>query len=134
MLTAACGRFFDKCDIEAGIARTRGLMENMWATAVCFQACIGILITGPPGVGKTLALQEVMRNMAGASSPQPDFHALKSLQKFAYQCSASSTATEIEQVDCRVREVLCSDMATDVVCLHCLSRCTSPHRVDTSSC
>ena len=49
--------FFDKCEIPAGIAPTRGLMENMWATAVCFQACIGILITGPPGVGKTLALQ-----------------------------------------------------------------------------
>ena len=36
--------------------------------------------------------------MKGISSPDVVFHRLKSLQKFTYQCSASSTAAEIEQV------------------------------------
>ena len=36
--------------------------------------------------------------MKGVSSPKVPFQDLKSLQKFTYQCSASSTASEIELV------------------------------------
>jgi hypothetical protein len=53
---------------------------------------------GPPGLGKTLAVQIVCNNMKGIASPREPFRSLKSLQKFPYQCSSSSTAREIEEV------------------------------------
>jgi hypothetical protein len=83
---------------------------SQFATAVCFQACIGVLITGPwgltacffphpnahahdrvgalsvslprpwsgpPGLGKTLAVQIVCNNMKGIASPRDAFRVLK---------------------------------------------------------
>jgi hypothetical protein len=129
ILGQACTRFFLSCKVPRGIAMTSGLTENMFATAVCFQACLGVLITGPPGLGKTLAVQIVTANMKGISSPRDEFHELMSLQKFPYQCSASSTAQEIEQVymaaDARRKQLLKSGILSER-CVVVLDEATLP--------
>lgn len=51
-----------------------------------------------PGCGKTLAVQTVVENMKGASSPMPLFRMLPNLQQMPYQCSESSTASEVAAV------------------------------------
>ena len=70
----------------------------MYACVLCLVAGIPINITGPPGCGKTLAVQTVVENMKGASSPKPLFRLLPNLQQMPYQCSESSTASEVSAV------------------------------------
>ncbi len=44
VLESACSAFYSNCTIPRGIAPTRGLKENMWATAVCVQVCMYIRV------------------------------------------------------------------------------------------
>jgi hemicentin len=78
--------FYALCVVPPGIAPTRALVENVWAVAVCVQACVGVLLTGPAGCGKTLAMQIVLSNLRGLGSEQEAFTNLKSIRTFAYQC------------------------------------------------
>lgn len=65
---------------------------------LCLVARIPLNITGPPGCGKTLAVQTVVENMKGSSSPTPLFVKLPNLQQMPYTCSESSTASEVASV------------------------------------
>jgi hypothetical protein len=82
----------------AGIAGTAGLKEAFWAIVVCVHTRLPLLLTGPPGCGKTLSYMLAYHNLKGVDSPSPLFRGLKHLVSEPYQCSEKSTAAEIADV------------------------------------
>jgi hypothetical protein len=85
-------------EIPAGIAITRGLKENVFATISCLFARVPLLIVGPPGTSKTLAVNIVADNANGSDSTNPYFRPRPRLDLFHYQCSKLSTSREIANV------------------------------------
>lgn len=81
-----------------GIAATAGLKEAFWAVVVCAHTKLPLLLTGPPGCGKTLSFQLASLNLKGQDAPSEVFKALKHIVGEPYQCSEASTATEIADV------------------------------------
>ncbi|RYE84998.1 MAG: ATP-binding protein, partial [Methanosarcinales archaeon] len=98
VLQQSLRRVFQATQVPTGIANTRTLQENVLACAVCFAASLPLIITGPPGCGKTLAMQIVLDNLNGASAVSQEYRALRHASRFAYQCSEASTASEIQAV------------------------------------
>jgi hypothetical protein len=98
VMSKCIDRFFAGTHVPQGIAPTSALKENVFATVLCVVARVPLNITGPPGCGKTLAVQTVVENMRGASSMMPLFKLLPNLQQMPYQCSESSTASEVAAV------------------------------------
>jgi len=90
--------FYDLMDIPAGIAKTKSLQMNLFCNVVCIQTKIPLLITGDPGRSKTLSFNIACDNMKGLRSKKEDFKQLSNVTRFHYQCSESSTASEIESV------------------------------------
>ena len=85
-------------DIPVGIAMTRGLKENIFATLVCSLSQIPLIIVGPPGASKTLAVQVVGDNTSGSDSSSDFYVNRPRLSLFHYQCSKTSTSKEIAAV------------------------------------
>ena len=81
-----------------GIATTSGLKEAFWAVVVCVHIKLPLLLTGPPGCGKTLSFQLASLNLKGNDSPSYIFKGLKHMVSEPYQCSETSTAKEIKDV------------------------------------
>ena len=82
--------------IEKGLAPTSTLKENYYCMLVAIINKIPLLITGPPGCGKTLSLVLACKNLTGptTSSSIPFQHIAKA-HKFPYQCSSESTSLEL---------------------------------------
>jgi hypothetical protein len=85
-------------DIPDGIALTRGLKENIFATLVCLLSQTPLIIVGPPGASKTLAVQIVGDNARGSDSSSVFYRSRPRLSLFHYQCSKTSTSKEIAAV------------------------------------
>jgi len=98
VLAATLRRFYDETDIPVGIAPTAALMENLFATVICIDAKIPVMICGPAGCSKTLSFTIAVDNMKGPASKRPLYQRLHHLHPFRYQCSEQSTDTEIEAV------------------------------------
>jgi hypothetical protein len=90
----------DNTFLEPGIARTTGLKENLFMVVVCCLSGIPLMIVGPPGSSKTLAVNVVTQNAKGDQSRARSFFRAvqKRLLAFHYQCSRKSTSTEIAAV------------------------------------
>ena len=84
--------------LEPGIAQTRGLKENIFMVAMCCLADVPLMIVGPPGSSKTLAVTVVAENAKGSYSRSAFYKAVPSLLPFHYQCSRRSTSNEIRAV------------------------------------
>jgi hypothetical protein len=98
VLDGAVSKVYDATAVPCGISRTSALMENIYACVTTLLAGIPLSITGPPGCGKTLAVQTVVDNMKAESAAAPMYKQLRNLQQMPYQCSESSTASEIASV------------------------------------
>jgi ATPase family associated with various cellular activities (AAA) len=85
-------------DIPPGIAVTRGLKENVFVTLVCTLSQTPLIIVGPPGSSKTLAVHIVGDNANGSDSLSPFYSRRPRLSLFHYQCSKQSTSKEISAV------------------------------------
>ena len=86
-------------DLPVGIAPTDALKENIYAIIVCTMTRIPLIIIGPPGSSKTLSFKIVTSNFQGQESKwKDDIDILLRLDPHFYQCSRSSTSTEIETV------------------------------------
>jgi hypothetical protein len=83
---------------DAGIAKTRGLQENIFMVVVCCLAQVPLMIVGPPGSSKTLAVTVVGENARGEYSKTDFYKAAPTLIPFHYQCSRRSTSKEIQAV------------------------------------
>jgi hypothetical protein len=93
-MSALMGQTF----LEPGIAKTRGLQENILMTVVCCLARVPLMIVGPPGSSKTLALTIVAENARGEYSKSEFYKVVPTLVPFHYQCSRRSTSHEIKAV------------------------------------
>ena len=85
-------------NIPVGIAMTRGLKENIFATLICSMSQTPLIIVGPPGASKTLAVQIVGDNCSGSDSSSVFYVNRPRLTLFHYQCSKTSTSKEIAAV------------------------------------
>ena len=86
-------------DLPVGIAPTDALKENIYAIIVCTMTRIPLIIVGPPGSSKTLSFKIVTSNFQGQESKwKNDIDILLRMDPHFYQCSRSSTSTEIETV------------------------------------
>eukprot|EP00047_Mylnosiga_fluctuans_P001195 m.218044 g.218044 ORF g.218044 m.218044 type:complete len:3593 (-) comp10156_c0_seq3:222-11000(-) len=90
--------FFTEIHLPVGIARTRAVMEHMYAIAVCTETKIPLIITGPPGCSKTLSFNTAEENMRGSGSRNNIFFKLKKISRFNYHCSEESTGKDLEAV------------------------------------
>lgn len=88
----------DSTDTGVGIALTRGLKENVFMTLVCLLSRTPLLIVGPPGTSKTLAVNVTTDNAHGEDSPSGFYRRLARLSTYHYQCSKESTSKEIAAV------------------------------------
>ena len=87
--------------LPKGIARTRALMENIFATIVCTLTHIPLIIVGAPGSSKTLSFNQTIVNLKGAESRVKVFRdtsIFHSLDPHYYQCSRHTTSIEIQTV------------------------------------
>ena len=90
-------------DLPKGIARTRALKENIFATIVCTATHTPLIIVGAPGSSKTLSFNQTIANLSlkGAESRQKIFRdttIFHSLDPYFYQCSRRTTSNEIHVV------------------------------------
>lgn len=85
-------------EIPSGIAITRGLKENVFATLTCAISQTPLIIVGPPGSSKTLAVHIVGDNATGSDSISSYYKKRPRLSLFHYQCSKQSTSKEISAV------------------------------------
>lgn len=98
VLDTAIDLLVDNTEIPDGVALTRGLKENIFMTTVCSLARVPLMIVGPPGCSKTLAVSIVTENANGEESPSQFYRDYPRIQPFHYQCSKSSTSNEVASV------------------------------------
>ena len=87
--------------LPKGIAHTRALKENIFATIVCTVTHTPLIIVGAPGSSKTLSFNQTIANLKGAESRQKIFQdttIFPSLDPHYYQCSRRTTSNEIQTV------------------------------------
>ena len=98
LLADRMNALLDQTKLEPGIAKTQGLKENIFMVVVCCLAQVPLMIVGPPGSSKTLAVTIIAENAKGEYSRSPFYKALPALIPFRYQCSRKSTSVEIKAV------------------------------------
>lgn len=98
VLDSAMDELVESTEIPKSIALTRGLKENVFMTTVCSLSRTPLMIVGPPGCSKTLAVSIVTDNANGEESPSLFYRDLPRIQPFHYQCSKSSTSNEVASV------------------------------------
>lgn len=82
-------------EFGAGIVQTESLQENIFVVLFCLVSKTPVLIKGPPGTSKTLAVQIIRRNANGEYSLNDFYRALPALSAIHYQCSRQSSSNEI---------------------------------------
>jgi MoxR-like ATPase len=97
-LARAMSELMDQTVLEPGIAQTRGLRENIFMVVICCLAQVPLMIVGPPGSSKTLAVTVVAENARGEYSKTDFYKASPAFIRFHYQCSRRSTSREIQAV------------------------------------
>ena len=109
--------------IPSGLAHTPALKENLYSIIVAVNFGFPLLITGPPGCGKTLSFSLAENNLKGTPSSTCTFVAsrLKQIYVHPYQCSQYSSAKEIEAVykGAKQRQLMLdgSDQGRNVCCV-----------------
>ena len=93
--------YINHIDLPTGIAKTRALKENLFATIVCTMTHTPLVIVGSPGSSKTLSFNLTLANLKGQESKVPQFREteiFKALDPQIYQCSRRTTSKEITTV------------------------------------
>ena len=99
IITDSLTHFFSLAYIPPGIAHTTALKENFYCVVLSSMNKIPLLITGPPGCGKTLSFLLACDALKGnCPSHSVAFQHLPMAKKITYQCSVASTGTEIAAV------------------------------------
>ena len=93
--------YMHQVELPTGIARTRALKENLFATIVCTVTHTPLIIVGAPGSSKTLSFNLAIANLKGQESKMKYFRdttVFRSLDPHFYQCSRQTTSNEIQTV------------------------------------
>lgn len=100
-MSRALGHLFEHIyEKPTGLAKTSSLLENLFcvALAINVRPSMSVLVTGPPGCGKTLAVSIIEKNFTGKSAKSPALRNFAHMQTINYQCSEVTTAAEIEEL------------------------------------
>ena len=90
---------FSYANIPRGLAHTTALKENFYAVVLASVNKMALLITGPPGCGKTLSFLLACDALKGSCPAHSvAFQSLKKAKKITYQCSIASSGQEIAAV------------------------------------
>eukprot|EP00796_Vickermania_ingenoplastis_P011786 gene11786-8097_t len=81
-----------------GIVETQSLQENLTIILLCLASKTPLIIKGPPGTSKTLAVQILCANAHGEFSITPLYTLLPAMISVHYQCSRQSSSREITEV------------------------------------
>ena len=103
--------YMKRVELPTGIARTRALKENLFATIICTVTHTPLIIVGAPGSSKTLSFNLTIDNLKGQESkmrPFTDISLFPSLDPHFYQCSRQTTSNEIQTVFSRAINRQCS--------------------------
>jgi hemicentin len=95
---SAMERLLDQTILEPGIALSRGLQENVFMIFICLLTQVPLMIVGPPGSSKTLAVTTLIDNARGEFSKASVYKAAPVMTSFHYQCSRRSTSDHIKDV------------------------------------
>ena len=101
VFTSEMNFYVEKMHIPVGIAKTRTLKENLFASVICIACRLPLIIVGAPGSSKTLSFNLTLTNLKGAESRHNFFRdttRFPALDPYHYQCSRRSTSLEIENV------------------------------------
>ena len=98
VLDSAIDLLIENTEVPEGVALTKGLKENVFMTMICSLSRTPLMIVGPPGCSKTLAVSVVTENANGEESPSLFYRKYARIQPFHYQCSKSSTSNEVASV------------------------------------
>eukprot|EP00981_Chlorochromonas_danica_P015301 scaffold11566_cov156-Ochromonas_danica.AAC.1 len=98
VLSPVMERVIEQTNIGPGIARTRGLEENIFMVFICNLTKTPLMIIGPPGSSKTLAVTIVCENARGEYSKTELYRTAPSMISFNYQCSRRSTSGQIKEI------------------------------------
>ena len=90
--------YIKQVDLPKGIAHTRALKENLYATIICTITRTPLIIVGAPGSSKTLSFNQTIANVKGSESKHQFFRHFSALHPHYYQCSRRTTSNEIEKV------------------------------------
>ncbi|KAH9257843.1 hypothetical protein BASA81_003862 [Batrachochytrium salamandrivorans] len=104
------------CSVEHAL--TQPLCEHFYAIAVCSQAKIPLMIVGPPGCSKSLAVNLVLGGFKSESRVDEMFSRgmqLNMLDEHSMQCSELSTAKEISTLFARACKQVRGDGRTHSV-------------------
>lgn len=82
-------------DVPVDIVGTSGLQEALYAVVVGVHTRIAVLLTGPPGCGKTLSFLIALANLRGSNATSPVFRFLRHTLSEAFQCSEQTEASEV---------------------------------------
>ena len=96
----------DNIQIDAGIAKNKALLENIFSLFVAINNKIPIFIVGKPGCSKSLSVQLITKSMRGYLSPNPLFKELPKVIVNSYQGSMGSTSEGVENVFKKARKVI----------------------------
>ena len=96
----------DNIQIEAGIAKNKALLENIFSLFVAINNKVPIFIVGKPGCSKSLSVQLITKSMRGYLSPNPLFKELPKVIVNSYQGSMGSTSEGVENVFKKARKVI----------------------------
>ena len=94
----------DNIQIEAGIAKNKALLENIFSLFVAINNKVPIFIVGKPGCSKSLSVQLITKSMRGYLSPNPLFKELPKVIVNSYQGSMGSTSEGVENVFKKARK------------------------------
>eukprot|EP00978_Attheya_sp_CCMP212_P019243 scaffold53665_cov59-Attheya_sp.AAC.6 len=98
ILTSSINTVIEGTAIPDGVALTIGIKENIFMTVVCSLSRTPLMIIGPPGCSKTLAVNIVIDNANGEESRTEFYRKKPRIQHFHYQCSKTSTSNEVASV------------------------------------
>jgi hypothetical protein len=91
--------FFSFANVPRGLAHTTALKENFYCVVLAAMNKMPLLISGPPGCGKTLSFLLACETLKGnCPTHSVAFQHLKKAKKVMYQCSIASTGPEVAAV------------------------------------
>jgi hypothetical protein len=93
-------------NLEKGISKNRGLLENLFSLFVAINNEVPIFILGKPGCSKSLSVKLIYQAMKGTLSTNSLFKNLPRIIISTYQGSMGSTSKSVENIFSKAKDIL----------------------------
>ena len=91
-------KFVENIFIEKGIGLNSILKENLFASYICIENNVPLIISGKPGIGKNLCLKILFDNLKGENAENDFFKKKRKLYRYCYHGNEKSELEEIEKI------------------------------------